>query len=204
MTSDVPELDVSRETKDRLVTYVELLRKWNSRINLVSKPTLTDVWTRHVADSVQLVRLVTVEDQIWLDLGTGGGLPGLVIAIILHEEAPRARVVMIESDARKCAFLRTVVRETGVSADVINARIEQVAPISADIITARALADLTTLCSFVNRHGKPQVKALLPKGRSWRDELTQAKANWHFKHKAHPSNTDQQAVILEIEEIEHV
>ena len=191
-------LDVSRETMTRLDTFVNLLRKWNPKINLVSRNSLPEVWTRHIADSVQLFRCVRPAGH-WADLGSGGGFPGLVIAILAIEAAPDLRVTLIESDQRKSAFLRTVSRETGANCTVISRRIEDVPPLAADILSARALADLATLLGFAARHLKPDGTALFPKGVTWEKESIAAQDIWHFQAQPITSRTDPEAVILKIE-----
>ncbi len=136
---------VSRETEERLALYVALLRRWQRIKNLVGPSTLDRVWTRHIADSAQLVALLP-EARSWLDMGSGAGFPGLVIAILLRDTAGAA-VHLVESNARKCAFLREAARETGAAAVIHNARIENVTPTLeyVDVITARALAPLPDL-----------------------------------------------------------
>ncbi|MCL4170695.1 UNVERIFIED_CONTAM: hypothetical protein GTU68_049362, partial [Idotea baltica] len=136
------DLNVSRETFAALQAYAALLEKWNPKINLVSKSSLQDLWNRHILDSAQLFSLVQHPHNTWADLGSGGGFPGLVIAIMALESGSPDQVILIESDTRKAAFLRTVIRELGLRASVINKRIEQVDPLDADVISARALADL--------------------------------------------------------------
>ena len=148
MTRDLicGSLDVSRETIDRLSHFEQTLLKWNPKINLVSKSSLQDIWTRHIVDSAQVFLLAEdhiskEEDSNWLDIGSGGGFPGLVIAILAAERATRLSVTLIESDKRKAAFLRTAARECGVRVKVISNRIEKVDPQNADFLSARALAD---------------------------------------------------------------
>ena len=192
------ELDVSRETMARLTLFVDLLEKWNPRINLVSRNSLQEVWTRHIADSVQLFRCVRPAGH-WVDLGSGGGFPGLVIAILAIEAAPSLRVTLIESDQRKSAFLRTVVRETGANCTVVSRRIEDCPPQEADILSARALADLTTLMEYAARHLKPTGIALFPKGVTWEKESIAAQHMWHFRAQPITSKTEPEAVILKIE-----
>lgn len=183
---------------------MRLLRQWNPRINLVSKSTLDDAWNRHVADSVQVFEASRQASGLWVDMGSGGGFPGLVIAILALERAPALQVKLIESDQRKCAFLRTVAREAGVSVSIKARRIEDEPPSQASVISARALAPLTDLLQFSQRHGSEDHVAIFPKGRSWRDELAVARTRWRFQHEALQSKTDAEAVILRIEEIEHV
>lgn len=197
------KLNVSRETFDRLDHVEVLLRKWNPKINLVSRNSLGDVQTRHILDSAQLFALAETGTQSWVDLGSGGGFPGLVIAILAQELAPDMAVTLIESDQRKCTFLRTVVRETGLVAKIITDRIESVASQNADVVSARALADLTALLDFGKRHMKPNGICLFPKGASWQKELEQARATWSFDHEAIPSETDENSVILKVKDIRH-
>ncbi len=196
-TFDSP-MDVSRETSERLEIYAQLLRKWNPRINLVSRNTLDDLETRHIADSMQIFDLAPQGWKHWADLGSGGGFPGLVIAILAAEFSPVAQVTLVESDQRKCAFLRTVIRETGAPATVVAGRIEATAPLSADILSARALADLDTLLGFAERHLCEGGAALFPKGANWKKEVDNARVQWRFDCEARTSKTEPSAVILKI------
>ena len=190
--------DVSRETKDRLKIYAEELRKWNPRINIVAKSTLEDLETRHFADSLQIAHLAPEVDH-WVDLGSGGGFPGLVIAIHALETGSPKRVTLVESDQRKSAFLRTVIRATGASATVIAKRIEETEPLEADVLSARALAPLSALLGFAERHMTSTGSALFPKGARWKDEVAEARTEWRFECDAIRSKTDSDAVILKIE-----
>ncbi len=190
--------DVSRETKGRLQVYADLLRKWNPRINLVGKSTVPDLWRRHFQDSVQLHDLAPHPVAHWADLGSGGGFPGLVIAILGMPSGSPARVTLVESDQRKCAFLRTVIRETQAPATVVSGRIEEVPPLAADVLSARALADLDTLLAMTERHLAPGGTALFPKGASWREEVEAAQTTWNFSPRIAKSETDTASVILSI------
>lgn len=193
-----PGLNVSRETLDRLSSFAALLEKWNPRINLVSRNSLSDLWTRHIADSVQLFDCVAPEGH-WVDLGSGGGFPGLIVAILAADAAPDLRVTLIESDQRKSAFLRAAARETGATCTVIAERIEAVQPQQADVLSARALADLEALLGFADRHLKRSGVALFPKGVTWQKELDAARQRWKFKGQPITSITDPEAVILKVE-----
>lgn len=196
--------NVSRETQDRLEIYANLLRKWSPRINLVAKSTLNDLWTRHIADSAQIHRLAPHPVDHWADLGSGGGFPGLVVAIMAQEaESPR-HVTLVESDRRKCAFLRTVIREAGATASVIDARIEDIDPLSADVVSARALAHLTTLLEYAERHLLPGGTALFHKGVSWKKEIAEARRKWKFRHRIAKSDTGNGPVILSISGVSRV
>jgi len=196
--------DVSRETRERLEIYAALLEKWTPKINLVSAATLPDLWTRHIRDSAQLLSLAPEDARRWADLGTGGGFPGLVVAIIGHEARPGLEVICVESDQRKATFLRTVLRETGVSGKVIADRIEKVDPISADVVSARALASLGQLLAYADRHLSAGGVALFPKGAGFRKEVSEALERWSFQLDTYPSITDPDATVLRIGELRRV
>ncbi|KPA19835.1 Ribosomal RNA small subunit methyltransferase G [Shimia sp. SK013] len=198
------DLDVSRETSERLRTLADLLTKWNPRINLVSKSSIADLWTRHILDSAQIFRLAPPNTSHWVDIGSGGGFPGLVVALMMEESGAPKSVTLIESDQRKCAFLRTVLRETGVKAKVITARIEQAEPQNASILSARALADLPLLFDFAERHLALDGTALFPKGATWEKEVAAAKESWSFQADVIQSKTEPQAVILKVGELKRV
>lgn len=194
---DPVALNVSRETFERLDTYVGLVKRWNPKINLVSRNSLEEIWSRHIMDSIQVFRCAD-RFKTWVDLGSGGGFPGMVCAIMALEEKPGSSFQFIESDQRKCAFLRNVARECGVKCTVTSKRIEHVETLDADIVSARALADLKTLLSFCNRHLDENGTALLPKGASWKKELAEAQEEWKFDAEPITSLTEPQAVILKI------
>jgi 16S rRNA (guanine527-N7)-methyltransferase len=198
------EADVSRETLDRLRIYHELLEKWGARINLVSRGTLGDAWPRHFSDSAQLLAHAPVEARAWTDLGSGAGFPGLVVAILAAETRPLLRVRLIEADQRKATFLRTVCRETGVSADVIPERIEAAPPSRADVLSARALAPLSDLLAMAERHLGPGGICLFPKGATYRREIADALETFAFDCEDYPSKTDSGSVILKIGGIRRV
>ncbi|WP_083096831.1 16S rRNA (guanine(527)-N(7))-methyltransferase RsmG [Pseudophaeobacter leonis] len=202
---DLPEqLGVSRETMERLKKFEEVLLKWNPRINLVSKNSLPHLWQRHIADSVQVYDCAKDIGESWLDIGSGGGFPGIVIAILAAERSPHTKVTLIESDQRKSAFLRTAARECGVSITVLNKRIEQVEPLGAQIMSARAVADLDTLLAFAERHLADGGVALFPKGESWKKEFDAATKRWRFDVETITSLTETEAVILKIKGITRV
>lgn len=198
------ELGVSRETMERLEKFEQVLLKWNPRINLVSKNSLPHLWPRHIADSIQVYDCVDKIDETWLDIGSGGGFPGIVVAILAAERSPQTKVTLIESDQRKSVFLRTAARECGVSISVLTKRIEQVEPIGAQIMSARAVADLDTLLGFSERHLAEDGVALFPKGESWQKEVDAAKKKWRFDVESITSLTETEAVILKIKGITRV
>ena len=202
MTS-AADFDVSRETLERLRAYQALVEKWNPTINLISKGDVGEIWQRHILDSLQIPAL-KLEYSHWVDIGSGGGFPGLVIAICALENAPEATHTLIESDLRKSTFLRTVIRELGLNAKVLQERIENVRPLEADVVSARALASLDLLCEFSARHLGPEGKAVFLKGRTVDQEIEQAKNAWTFELRKVPSKTDPEAAIVILEGIERV
>lgn len=190
-------MTVSRETSERLEIYESLVRRWNPRINLVASGTLAVFRDRHITDSQYVARLTDARSGVWLDLGSGGGLPGLVLAIEFAYTA--LDFILVESDLRKAAFLRTVVRETGLqNVRVMAHRIESLSPQSASYASARALAPLPQLMAYLDRHLLPDGKAFLMKGQRWQDEVRQAQRDWTFDCVAHPSPTEPGAATLEI------
>lgn len=197
-------VDVSRETFERLEVYVALMMKWNSAINLVSPNTISEIWTRHILDSAQIYGLAPENPNIWCDLGSGGGLPALVVAIMAKDTNPDLSVTCIESDLRKATFLRTVARELALNLSVRSERIEKADPQNADVLSARALASLDALCGFAARHLKPDGVAIFPKGENYRQEIDEALENWSFQLDTYPSKTHPNAVILKIGEISRV
>jgi 16S rRNA (guanine527-N7)-methyltransferase len=188
---------VSRETSDRLTRYVALLCERQQRMNLVAASTIPQVWTRHVADSLQLLGLAP-EARRWADLGSGAGFPGIVIACALAD-IPGAHVDLVESIGKKAAFLSEAVAATGAPATVHHARVDAVAPQLAghvDIVTARALAPLSTLLTMINPFIEKGAKALLHKGQDVDAELTEAAKYWTIDYDAVPSQTDPRGRIL--------
>ncbi|CUH39414.1 Ribosomal RNA small subunit methyltransferase G [Jannaschia seosinensis] len=188
---------VSRETNSLLRRYENLLKRWNERINLVSSQTLDEFSHRHVNDCLQL-NSIAPSQGTWLDLGSGGGLPGLVIAIARR---PQSNVVLVESDHRKAAFLKTVRRELELDVQIIVARIEALDPLGADIISARALAPLEKLLEYQCRHGHGQTVGLYPKGRTWEADALAAEKEWAYDLKLHPSLMEKDSMILEVQNL---
>jgi 16S rRNA (guanine527-N7)-methyltransferase len=198
------DLDVSRETKERLEIFASLVEKWNPSINLVSKNSLSDLRKRHIADSVQVFRAVESHFEHWADIGSGGGFPGLVVAILSAEDGNRKKVTLVESDQRKAVFLRTVLRETAVSADVRAERVENTDLLAADVLSARALSDLPRLLKFAVTHLHQNGVAVFPKGLTWQRELAAAREAWNFDHEVIKSKTDPSGVLLKIRNIRSV
>jgi len=193
---------VSRETSARLDRFVALLLQWQERTNLIGPATLPHLWTRHVADSLQLLALAPTA-RVWIDLGTGGGFPGLVIACALAGERGTA-VHLIESNGKKVAFLREVVRDLGLPAVVHAERIEHFSlPIGTrvDVITARALAPLKVLFGYVALLLRSGGQALLLKGQDVEAGLTEAAKYWNIQADLVPSKTSQDGRIVVVREL---
>ncbi len=182
----------------RLRQYLSLLEKWQRRINLVAASTLADPWRRHMLDSAQLLPLLPGRsgELAIADLGSGAGFPGLVLALM-----NAGRVTLIESDSRKCAFLREVIRVTAAQARVEEARIEALEPLAADVVTARACAPLPVLLGYVARHLAPGGTALLLKGRKAEVELTQAGKTWMMSADLMPSQSDPSGHVIKLTSI---
>jgi len=185
---------VSRETLDRLEIYVNLLTAWNRRINLVGPATIGDVWRRHILDSAQLFPLIPSKARSLIDLGSGAGLPGLVLAIMGVPE-----VHLIESDTRKVVFLREALRVTRTAATIHAARIERVTPFKSDVITARGLASLAELLRISAAFRGPRTISLFLKGRKVEEELTDTVKLWNMRFDRQPSLTDESGSILRLE-----
>lgn len=188
--------DVSRETLASLGAYLETLTKWQKAINLVGPATLADAWKRHMVDSAQLAPLIPAEARSVADLGTGAGLPGLILAAL----KPSLKVTLVESDARKAAFLGEAARRMGLKRQprIVVGRIEVVPPVGADVIAARALAPLKQLLVWADRHRSDTAICLFHKGKGWQAELTEALTDWDIPYQSHASVTDRDAVILRI------
>ena len=182
---------VSRETLARLEAYANLLTEWSRRINLVAASTLADAWRRHFLDSAQLLSHLPPRPQNLIDLGSGAGFPGLVLAIM---GVPG--VELVESDARKCAFLREVARVAASAVDIRNARIDSLPPRPVDVVTARGCAPLDRLLPWAERFIGPGTVCLFPKGEQAGQELAAAKKAWDFDVTRHDSRTDPRGVVL--------
>ena len=188
----------------RLDGYASLLEKWNPRINLVAPSTVPSLWTRHLLDSVQLWDVVPEAATSWTDLGSGGGFPGLVIAMIARDLRPDLHVTLVESDQRKATFMRSVSRETDTPVTVLAERIEAVDCPPADVVSARALASLPKLLEFAERLMKPGGLGIFPKGANHESELAAALANWTFTLQKEPSQSNPDSAVLCIGDLARV
>ena len=187
---------VSRETLARLQAYADLLLVWNKKINLIGPSTASDLWTRHMLDSAQLFPLIPAESRTLLDMGSGAGFPGLVLAIM---GVPG--VHLAESDQRKCAFLREAARIAQAPVTVLAKRIEDIPPFPADVVTARALAPLAELLEWSAPFLTKNTRCIFPKGQNVAVELTDAHKRWRIAVNQRPSRTDSRGTIVCIGEV---
>lgn len=197
---------VSRETAGRLELYADLLRTWQKTINLVAPSTLPDVWQRHFADSAQLVAVANVGPEAkWVDIGSGAGFPGLVVAMLRNEAAGAVPVTLVESDSRKAAFLREVARRTAVAVDIRAKRIESDATRfnlpATEVVSARALAPLARLLDLASPYLAAGGRAVFLKGREWEREIAEASTEWRFDVETRASVTDPEARVLVLGDI---
>jgi 16S rRNA (guanine527-N7)-methyltransferase len=199
-TPDIGSFGVSRETEVELAALKDLVLRWNQRINLIGPTTEDGFDRRHLADSIQVYRLAP-DFTKWVDIGTGGGFPGLVAAALAKKSRPDARFVLIESDSRKAAFLQTAVHHLHLNAEVQSHRAESCKQQAAEIVSARAVGPLTRLLPLVCRHLAPHGTALLPKGQNWQTEIEDVRQRFQFTAEAVPSMTDPRARILVVRDI---
>jgi 16S rRNA (guanine527-N7)-methyltransferase len=188
-------LGVSRETYARLEDYVELLKKWQSTINLIGAATIADVWLRHIIDSAQLIDKIGPGSAI-IDIGSGAGLPGLILAILGIKN-----ITLVESDHRKSAFLREAARVTETEVTIINKRVEDIDLAPYSLITARGFAPLQAIFGVAGGALKPGHKILLLKGKNYNSELRDAETTWSFEHTVFPSVTEKDAVVLLVQNL---
>ncbi|MCY4186006.1 MAG: 16S rRNA (guanine(527)-N(7))-methyltransferase RsmG [Rhodobacteraceae bacterium] len=194
---------LSHRTFEKLDEFQNLLRKWNRGTQLVSKSTLDFMWSRHILDSAQLFPLISDrEDNFFIDIGTGGGFPGIVLACISSELAPCNFFYLVESNAFKASFLTSVSNKLGLKTFSSYARIEKLEQqFSANFITARAVARLDTLLEWSERHLSKNGKALFLKGKSVDREIKEAQVRWQFDYTKLPSWTSKDGVVLVVENI---
>ncbi len=187
---------VSRETLSRLEAYADLLIRWSARINLVGRDTLADLWRRHILDSAQLRHLVPNSARSLIDLGSGAGFPGLVLAVL---GVPG--VELVEANSRKCAFLREAARITAAKVTIRRCRIEAVPPHPVDVVTARACAPLDRLLELARPFLVPDTVCLFTKGERFEEELTLARKRWTMRVSVEPSLSDRRGVILRLQQV---
>jgi 16S rRNA (guanine527-N7)-methyltransferase len=184
---------VSRETLHKLEIYVALLLKWQTKINLISNTTVNDVWKRHILDAIQLLSFYDHETSTLLDIGTGAGIPGLLLAI-----AGNKKTILVESDTRKSAFLKEAARVTDSNVEIHNKRIESLKFQDIDVITSRACANIHQLLIYSSNFLSNNTVCLFPKGENYTKEVEEAQKNWHFSYDVFPSLSDSSGNIIKI------
>ncbi|MCI5044535.1 MAG: 16S rRNA (guanine(527)-N(7))-methyltransferase RsmG [Aquisalinus sp.] len=200
--------ETSAETRRRILLFDQIFLEWTARLNLVAKSTISDRWQRHYLDSAQLLPLMSVDAKVIMDFGSGAGFPGLFLAILSADDQARQShdFFLVESIKKKCAFLRDAISALKLhNVTVLNQRIETISkPARADIITARALADLDSLYEYGHRFMHKSSICLFQKGERAQEEITTAKIKWSFDITSHDSLTNEAAAILEIRNLKRV
>ncbi len=189
-------LNVSRETFNQLQAYVDLVIQSQEVLNLIGPSTVDTIWERHVLDSAQLIRYLPNEPSGIVDIGSGAGFPGVVIALLTQH-----KVTCIESVQKKANFLMMVKDELGLTFDVVSDRIENLNPQNADVVTARAVAPLSQLILLARPHLKPDGYFLFPKGEKYNEELEKTRERWLFDCEEYASITNEKSKILRISKI---
>ena len=202
INAELLKYDVSRETLQKLQDFVSLLKEWNARMNLVSKNSLADVWERHVLDSMQLIQYISADTKRIVDIGSGSGFPGIVLAILLQEKLPASEIYLVESIAKKTMYLNDVCTRLKLNnVKILNERIENTVFKGVDVITARAVAALDILFSYSIHIGQARTKMLFPKGQSYEIENAEAQKKWVYDLEVHPNRYHEDGVILEISKL---
>jgi len=200
----LPE-NVSRETINKLTEYSALAEKWSKKINIVSKNDLSRIWERHICDSLQIWQPEIIpRNARWLDVGSGGGFPIVVIAILASQQDANLTLSCVESDKRKCAFLRHVVQTLNLRLNVMSERVEHLTPQKADVLSARAFSALPDLFRLTERHFTTDTVFLLQKGETWQEEIEIALKAWQFTYDSRRSKTNAKAALLEIRNVQRI
>ena len=197
-------LDVSRETISSLDYFCEEVDRWSKKINLISRSDSKAIWDRHILDSLQIWSLLDEKTRTWIDLGSGGGFPALVLAILAKGKSKKTLFRLVESDKRKCAFLRHVASSLDLAVTVSSNRIEAEPNSSYDVVSARALADLTKLVDYAVAFAGPETRMIFPKGNKWKEEVEFARQKWQFEMRSFQSQTDEKSAVLELTNVKRV
>ena len=197
----VKSLNVSRETLSSFYEYKTLLYKWNEKINLVSKHTLINIWERHFLDSGQIIIDVDASGKRWVDVGSGAGFPGLVVALLLRDRKVDCDLILVEKHPKKVFFLKEVIRKLNLSVEVVNENIYTLEPLNADILTARAFSELNNLMEIAFRHRKKEGICLFLKGENYKIELDKTLNNWFFDYDIVGSLSSSSGNIIRVKKI---
>ena len=190
------QLNLSESAMGQLLTLRALVEKWTPRINLVSKSTVVDIWDRHFVDSAALCLSPIQPGAHWVDLGAGGGFPGLVVAVTLRDKGFSTKVTLVEADLRKATFLREAARQMCLSIDILSERAETLPSLQASVVSARALAPLVGLCALANRHLAPEGVCVFPKGERYSEEVEIARKSWLFELEARENLNHKGSALL--------
>lgn len=196
--------NVSRETLLRIEAYRELLVLWNARINLVSASTIQNFWTRHATDCAQILDVAGSGVRSVIDIGSGAGLPGLILAALLSDRFDDYRTCLVEVQPKKCAFLREAARALDLKVEIENRKIEEVAPAKYDMVTARAFAPLSKLLELAQPYAQLGARPLFLKGEDVPKEIIEASTKWKFCYKTTQSITHNQGCVIEISDLMRV
>ena len=197
----IKSLNVSRETLKGFYKYKTLLSKWNEKINLVSKNTLVDIWERHFLDSGQIIKHVEASGKRWVDVGSGAGFPGLVVALLLRDRKIDCNLVLVEKNPKKGFFLNEVIRKLNLNVEVVSDNIYTLEPLNADILTARAFSELNNLIEISFRHRKKEGLCLFLKGENYRFELDKTLNYWFFDYDVVDSLSSSSGKIIRVKKI---
>lgn len=190
--------NVSRETLSKFEQYHELLLMWGKKINLIGKTTIDDFWNRHILDSAQILEYIKPSDNSIIDLGSGAGFPGLVVAKLISETNTNALVTLVDSSVKRCAFLREAARVLDVKVNVENKKVEEIESSHYDILTARAFTALDNLLNYSSSFAQINTRMLFLKGSEVDKEIKDAQKNWLFDYTIHPSISDDRGCVIEI------
>lgn len=197
--NEINAYNVSRETFEKISAFVALLTEWNNKMNLVSKNAIAEIWPRHVLDSMQLINYIPQNIKTLVDIGSGSGFPGIVLAILLQEFQPQAKVILVESIAKKTVYLKDVCDKLGLNnVEVLNSRVENAVFKNVSVITARAVAALDILCGYASKIGNPETEVLLLKGKTYRQEDIEAQKKWRYTLEVYPNKYSTDGVVLKL------
>ncbi len=188
--------NVSRETFSKLEVYHSSLLEWQNKFNLVSKNSLDDAWNRHFIDSIQLVEYIPDDAKSLIDMGSGAGFPGMVLAILLNERTPYLKVTLVESITKKTLYLNHVKETASVKVEIINGRVEQIKNRKFDVVTSRAMTSLIDLLDYAYPFLNKKGVCVFPKGKSWNEEVNIAKNKWNFNFEVFDSKTSEEGKII--------
>ncbi len=201
MKNFIEEYNVSHETFNQLKTYQSLLNEWQEKFNLVSRSSLEDAWNRHFLDSAQLINFIPEGAKTLVDFGSGAGFPAMVLAVMAKEKTPYLKVTMVESIKKKTVYLNEVSVKTNTCVNIINDRIENIAPQKFDVITSRAMTALSELLKYALPFCGTKTICIFPKGKNYAAELTEAHKHWRFNCRIEASKISAEGKILIITNI---